>query len=970
MALSRPVRIVLVLFLFAGSALVMRLTAQGAGGEPIRIAFAGPTTGPSAEDGLSAVRAIELVLDRVNAEGGVAGRPVVLDVYDDQNETKRARANAPSITGELHTVAVIGHNYSSCSIAAGEVYARGGLPAIATAATSLAVTRDNDWYFRTIFNDRAQGRLVTVYVRAVLGAERFAVVHETDTYGAFLAEVMEDWAPRAELSRAGSWFFDPADPQLDVKLEQIAREVVRELGDGVLVLAMQPDAGVRLVKRLRDLAFAGEIVATDALSSQAFVDGFRVYPEERAQPGYYTNGIYTVTPFLFDSGGRVAGTFMRQYVGRFDRSPDWYAAFAADAAGVLIEALRRAGLEPSPETIREDRARLRQALASIGEVDPVPGVTGANFFDAVGDVVKPVPMGRFLNGEIVTALEQLQLAPAGRGGPELDPARLVSLAGERRYRMDVAQVGVRARRFGKPDFREGTFELDFDLWFRYRGEDAVENVEFTNAVEPIDLGELVDEVVEGDLRYRLYRASGLFRTDSVDAGYGEHVLAISFHHRERTRQDLIFAIDAVGMNLGRARTRDQRSARANSLLDPSYGWATTDLIFSQDSVDENALGHPRYLDSGVPARSFSQLTVGLIVKRQALSLRGTVGEENRWLLLWIGVAGFAALFAVGRSRMPKLCWLLQSGFVLMVVIVAEPLLGDWVGRHAGSYYEGVVGSVFDVLWWVVPATFVHIAIVRFIWQPAEERSGHAVPTLLRAFVASLVYLLALFGLVAFVYDYRLTGLLATSGVLAMIIGLAVQLNITNIFAGIALNLERPFRVGDWIMIHGRRPDPEDSVIGMVTDINWRTTRLVTAADTVVVVPNGVISEKIITNFSHPDEKSRFELEYTVDQSVSPDRVVAVIQAAVNAVVGPEAQGPMADPAPKVRIDSALENAVKYIVYYRLIPSQVSPNQARHTINESVLRHLREADIELAVPKRQIREVPPVRPAESLGEAEQ
>jgi hypothetical protein len=54
----------------------------------------------------------------------------------------------------------------------------------------------------------------------------------------------------------------------------------------------------------------------------------------------------------------------------------------------------------------------------------------------------------------------------------------------------------------------------------------------------------------------------------------------------------------------------------------------------------------------------------------------------------------------------------------------------------------------------------------------------------------------------------------------------------------------------------------------------------------------------------------------------------------------------------------------------LIPSQVSPNQARHTINESVLRHLREADIELAVPKRQIREVPPVRPAESLGEAEQ
>jgi len=947
MTFSRPVRIALVLFLFAGAALLLRLTARGATGEPIRIAFAGPTSGSSAEDGLSAVRAIELVLDHVNAEGGVAGRPVVLDVYDDRNQAERARANAPTITGERHTVAVIGHNYSSCSIAAGEVYARDGLPAISTAATSVAVTRDNDWYFRTIFNDRAQGRLVTVYVRAVLGAERFGIVHETETYGAFLAEVMADWAPRAELSRAGSWSFDPAGPQLDARLEEIARQVVSALDGDVVVLAMQPEAGVKLVKQLRDLEFTGDIVATDALSSQAFADGFRVYPEERAQPGHYTNGIYASTPFLFDSGGRAAGIFMREYIGRYDRSPDWYAAFAADAASVLVEALRRSGLEPSPETIREDRARLRQALVSIDELNPVEGVTGANFFDAVGDSVKPVPMGRLLNGEIVIALEQLQLAPAGRGGPELDPARLVSLGEERRYRVDVAQVGVRARRFGKPDFREGTFELDFDIWFRYRGEHGVVNIEFTNAIEPIDLGEPIDELVEGDLHYRLYRASGLFRADSVDASYGEHVLAISFHHRERTRQDLIFAVDPVGMNIGRARTRDPRSARANSLLDPSYGWVPTDVFFSQDAVDENALGHPRYLASGAPARSFSQLTVGLIVKRQALSLRGIVGERNRSLLLGIGVAGFLALLAVGRSRMPKLRWLLQSGFVLLVVIAAEPVLGNWVGRHAGSYYEGVVGSAFDLLWWLVPAALIHVAIVRFIWEPAEERSGYAVPTLLRAFVASLVYLLALFGLVAFVYDYRLTGLLATSGVLAMIIGLAVQLNITNIFAGIALNLERPFRVGDWIMIHGRRPFPEDSVIGMVTDINWRTTRLVTAADTVVVVPNGVISEKIITNFSQPDEKSRFELDYMVDQNVPPDRVLAVIQAAVAEVVGPEAQGPMADPAPKVRIDSAQESGIKYIVYYRLIPSQVSPNQARHTINESVLRHLREAGIELA-----------------------
>ena len=135
---------------------------------------------------------------------------------------------------------------------------------------------------------------------------------------------------------------------------------------------------------------------------------------------------------------------------------------------------------------------------------------------------------------------------------------------------------------------------------------------------------------------------------------------------------------------------------------------------------------------------------------------------------------------------------------------------------------------------------------------------------------------AVFGAIAFVYDYRLTGLLATSGVVAMIIGLAVQLNITNIFAGVALNLERPFLIGDWVMIHGRTPDPDNGVIGQVIDINWRTTRLRTADDTEIVIPNGIISEKTITNFMHPNELSRFELDFTVDQAAKPERVIGLI----------------------------------------------------------------------------------------------
>ncbi len=145
------------LCILAVSFLILLLSVEAARSEPIRIAFAGPTSGPGAEDGLSAVRAIELVFERVNDTGGIGGRPLALDVYDDQNDPDLARKNASTILAQNQTVAVIGHNYSTCSIAAGAVYAEGGIAAITNAATSVAVTRDNDWYFRVIYNDTVQG---------------------------------------------------------------------------------------------------------------------------------------------------------------------------------------------------------------------------------------------------------------------------------------------------------------------------------------------------------------------------------------------------------------------------------------------------------------------------------------------------------------------------------------------------------------------------------------------------------------------------------------------------------------------------------------------------------------------------------------------------------------------------------------------------------------------------------------------
>ena len=899
---------------------------------------------PGDEDARSTLRAIKLVFARANAAGGVAGRQLVLQTYDDGNDPVRARAVAEEIVERPDTIAVIGHHYSSTSIPAGEIYAARRVPALAAVATSVPVTQDNPWYFRVVYNDRSQGRFITAYVREVLRAEAFGIVHETDAYGAYLAEVIAETAPAARLDLAGRWSFDPSDPDLAYRLAEIAREVAGPAGPAVLVLAMQPEAGVPFVKELRRRDFRGDLVGSDGFASRAFVRGFRDEPEETGQPGFFINGMYVSTPFLFDTGGRLAGEFSREYQARYGEAPGWMAAFAADTAGVLVEALRRASLSLSPDTIGRDRAALREALAAIRPLNAVAGVTGPTWFDATGDARKSVPMGRFVNGEIVSSYVQLRplagLLRAGDLGPETDPERLVVLGDTILYRTDVAQVGVRARRFSDVDFSRGVFALDFDIWFRHGGDRGVEEIEFTNAAEPVDLGEPVS-ALNGDLHYRLYRVHGVFRIEPTDAEYGGHVLALSFRHRDLTRNDLIYAVDRVGMEIGGA---PSASLSPRLSLGPGSDWAVQDVLFFEDEVDEHALGHPGYLQRG-KARRYSQLTIGASVRRQALSLRGLIPRDYLAGVLALSVAGLAML-AVLRG-FAKLRWVLQAVFALLFLLASEPLIGSWVGKSGHAYYVGQVARVYDVLWWLVPAILVSLGIDRFLWMRAEIRSGHAVPTVLRYFVAALVYMIAFFCIVAFVYDYKLTGLIATSGVLFMIIGLAVQLNITNLFAGVALNLERPFRVGDWIQIHGRTPDLDEGVIGMVTDINWRTTRLRTADDTEVVIPNGVISEKTITNFMAPGEMSRFELRFTIPPAWPPETVIPVMQKAIDQVVGGDRDGPLPDPPPRVRINRATERGIEYAVRYRLIPREVSPSEARHTINTAVLKQLRDAQIQLS-----------------------
>ena len=130
------------------------------------------------------------------------------------------------------------------------------------------------------------------------------------------------------------------------------------------------------------------------------------------------------------------------------------------------------------------------------------------------------------------------------------------------------------------------------------------------------------------------------------------------------------------------------------------------------------------------------------------------------------------------------------------------------------------------------------------------------PRLLKELVALAFFVMALIASAATLFGGAAGGALAGSGLVIAILGFAIRNVLADVLSGMALGVEGPFRIGDWIDIDG-------TVRGRVVEIGWRTTRLLTRDDTYMILPNSQISRQRMTNYSAPRKYYRAQLEIIV-----------------------------------------------------------------------------------------------------------
>jgi small-conductance mechanosensitive channel/CRP-like cAMP-binding protein len=143
----------------------------------------------------------------------------------------------------------------------------------------------------------------------------------------------------------------------------------------------------------------------------------------------------------------------------------------------------------------------------------------------------------------------------------------------------------------------------------------------------------------------------------------------------------------------------------------------------------------------------------------------------------------------------------------------------------------------------------------------EDRLPDRFPTIVQDAIV-----IALFGIVATLFMQE--KVLATTAVGAVVIGFALQDTLGNLFSGLAIQIEKPFRVGHWVTIAGTE--------GLVSEVTWRATKIRTKAGNFVVVPNSVVAKETITNYSEPTQETRLEVDVGAGYETPPNEVKRVI----------------------------------------------------------------------------------------------
>ena len=256
------------------------------------------------------------------------------------------------------------------------------------------------------------------------------------------------------------------------------------------------------------------------------------------------------------------------------------------------------------------------------------------------------------------------------------------------------------------------------------------------------------------------------------------------------------------------------------------------------------------------------------------------------------------------------------------------------GVHAS--WRNHVGAAVILL-----STALVVALVnRYIWDfYFEKKRQTTIPHFLREVVGGVIFLIVLLFVLSYGYhaEAQLKGLLAGSTAVAIIVGFAGQNLFAGIIGGIAIQINRPFKLGDWLKV--------GDTYAEVREINWRSTRLCTNDDIYLDIPNNEMVSHQIVNLHYPTELHAMRIRVGVEYKNPPNLVKEALARAAQG-----AKNVVPDPPVRVFLVDFADYAVIYeIKYYMGNHSRI--NETNDAVRTNVWYELKRRGITIPFPIR-------------------
>lgn len=272
-----------------------------------------------------------------------------------------------------------------------------------------------------------------------------------------------------------------------------------------------------------------------------------------------------------------------------------------------------------------------------------------------------------------------------------------------------------------------------------------------------------------------------------------------------------------------------------------------------------------------------------------------------------------------------------------ISLFAGYLLLRTVDLYRGAQLPIGLHRVLELAW-MLALSFGFIRLAVSLLLKLARLRARPTPKILRDVLDGTLYLVATLVIVQREFRIDLSSLLAGSAIISVVVGLALQETLGNLFAGLAIQLERPFQVGDVISVG-------NDVFGRIVQIGWRATRVENKRREIISLPNTTFSKQGVKNYSRGNEPVGFDTFVELTYDTPPNRVKAVIRETL-------AEVPLilSEPTARIRTWSYDASGIKYRIRF-YVSDVARANGVRDEILTRLWYRLRREDIEIPYQQR-------------------